>query len=262
MVRRSSGTKETSAKQAVNTRSVSVPLGYAGPTELYNHTLVPVLDLVNHSSSPTIPRPQQRLNTSVSQARSRQQTANAHLVPGRIAFALVAPEEGFEKGNELLFQYHPLSNTELWADYGFAETYPSGPVPWGKYSALIVDHLIDEMCQADAEQKEALERIGCWRHNTLHPYPQYEASHCLMMTLRVLHLTETERAKLGAIGKATVTYISEENEAKVIYSLRTICQKILEEVKHRKKGEQADSMVEALWAEQEFIALGCLQAYS
>lgn len=238
---------------------MSVPLGYAGPTELYNHSLVPMLDLVNHSSSPTIPRPEQRPNTI--SAKARPQAANVHLVPGKIAFALLAPEEGFKAGEELLFQYHPTNNTELWAEYGFAETYPSGPEKWGKYSALVVDHLVDEMWQADSEQQSALEKIGCWRHNTLHPYPVYEASHCLLMTLRVMHLTETERTKLDAIGKATITYISEDNEEMVRESLRTMCTKALEETEQRYRGGKCDSMVDALWAEQQDIARGCLEVY-
>ena len=238
-----------------------MPLGYAGPTELFNHTLVPVLDLVNHSSSPTIPRPQQRPSNS-SRLSLRLQAANVHLVPGKIAFALIAPEEGFREGQELLFQYHPTNNTELWAEYGFAETFSSGSEKWGKYSALVVNHLVDEMWQADAEQKAALEKIGCWQHNTLHPYPDYEASHCLLMTLRVLHLTPSERTKLDAVGKATVTYISEENESLVTESLRSICEKSIGEVEHRKGGATFDAMVDQLWAEQENIARGCLDAFS
>jgi hypothetical protein len=252
--------ERASPEQIVNTRSVSVPLGYAGPTELYNHTLVPVLDLVNHSSSPSIPRPQQRLSSSV-KLHHRLQTANVHLVPGKIAFALIAPDEGFEEGKELLFQYHPTNNTELWAEYGFAEVFSSGPEKWGRYSALVVNHVVDEMWQADAKQKSALEKIGCWRHNTLHPYPEYEASHSLMMTLRVLHLTSSERAKLEAIGKATLTYISEENEKKVFESLRTICDKMVAEVEDRDVGAESDAMVKCLWAEQEDIARGCLRTF-
>jgi hypothetical protein len=42
------------------------------------------------------------------------------------AYSLVAPSEGFERGKELRFEYHGLCNTELWAEYGFAESpHPS-----------------------------------------------------------------------------------------------------------------------------------------
>jgi hypothetical protein len=182
-----------------------------------------------------------------------------HLVPGRIAFALVAPSEGIAQGAEVTFQYHSQCNLDLWTEYGFAETTSTGE-KFGKYSATDVGHLVDELWTPDKEKRAALEKIACWNQNTLHPFPEYEASHGLLMTLRVLHLGESERKKLASIGKALTTYLSEENESKVYASLRDICGKCLEEAETRIKGD--DAMVEALWEEQEDIARGCLKVYT
>ncbi|WVR05501.1 hypothetical protein IAU60_002519 [Kwoniella sp. DSM 27419] len=38
----------------VNTRSISIPLGLPGPSERMNHTLVPIMDFINHSSDPDV----------------------------------------------------------------------------------------------------------------------------------------------------------------------------------------------------------------
>lgn len=247
---------------AVNTRTVSIPLGYFGPTELYNHTLVPVLDMVNHSSSPSILRPRHIPSLSSKSprpARPGARTATPHLIPGRIAFALVAPPEGIAEGAEVTFQYHSQCNLDLWAEYGFAEVTDTIE-KFGKYSAADVGYLVDELWVPDEEKQAALEKIACWNENTLHPYPEYEASHGLLMTLRVLHLGESERNKLAPIAKALTTFVSEENEAKLRATLRNICRRCLEEAETRVKGD--DAMVEALWQEQEDVARGCLEVYS
>jgi hypothetical protein len=182
-----------------------------------------------------------------------------HLVPGRIAFALIAPPEGIAEGAEVTFQYHSQCNLDLWAEYGFAEVTNTSE-KFGKYSAADVGHLVEELWIPDKDKQAALEKIACWNENTLHPHPDYEASHGLLMTLRVLHLGESERNKLASVSKALTTYVSEENEAKVYASLRDICRKSLDEVEGRDRGD--DAMVEALWEEQEDITQGCLKGYA
>lgn len=297
---------------AVNTRSVSLPLGFSGPTELFNHSLVPILDLANHSSNPTIPRPRQipaplaaihpcPAQPSTSGPSRMADGRVGHLIPGRIAYSLVAPSEGFERGKELRFEYHGLCNTELWAEYGFAESpHPSespndgsaelpprhppeevktlrrvppdavaaGSWTTAPHSGVSVAHLVESRWTFHAEKEQTLRTIGCWDRWSLHPCPTYEASHGLMMALRVKHLTEEEigKGKLAAIGRYTVDYVSEDNERKVKETLREMCNELVSEVEEyladSAQGDQAGmEMVEVLWWEQEDVARGCLEAY-
>ena len=292
----------------VNTRSVSLPLGFPGPTELYNHSLVPILDLANHSSSPSIPRPRQIPHTVSSHPRTvhtssvksgihaRGAMAN-HLIPGKIAYSFIAPAEGIKQGEELRFEYHGLSNTDLWVEYGFAESpigasseetssanvagLPSPPLTptstssnnskpdnaWNtsKYSGINVSHLLEAMFKPTNRQEEVLIKIGCWDHPSLHPYPEYEASHPLLMRLRVMHLSGADIAqgKLEAIEGFKIDYVSVENEAKVTSTLRGICRDLIREVEKyrqwRKEAPRAGmDMVDVLWWEQDDVAKGCL----
>lgn len=203
----------------------------------------------------------------------------------------------------MTFEYHGLGNTDLWAEYGFVES-PSGTVPttssgtpptaavppvssgsssdhsqqiktdrWSsaQYSTVQVAHLVSPLWTVDVEKEEVLKRIDCWQHNTLHPYPTFEASHGLLMTLRVLHLQDHERGRLDAIGAGRVVFVSEENEKLVKRDLGSICVKLLDEVEHRTKvqkgdegedTEEEDGMISLLWDEQESVARGCLGVYS
>lgn len=101
-----------------------------------NHTLVPVLDMLNHTScsSAQIPHPRQYPSSSSSlrpkvglgpgrpKIPSREQ---GPLIPGRIGFRLVAPHKGLQDGDEVLFEYGSHSSAMLFAEYGFVE----GPYP-------------------------------------------------------------------------------------------------------------------------------------
>ncbi|WVQ99075.1 hypothetical protein IAU59_006207 [Kwoniella sp. CBS 9459] len=53
----------------VNTRSISIPLGLGEPSERMNHTLVPIMDFINHSSDPKIITPRVQQLPTASRAR-------------------------------------------------------------------------------------------------------------------------------------------------------------------------------------------------
>ncbi|GFZ45944.1 hypothetical protein JCM24511_03677 [Saitozyma sp. JCM 24511] len=144
----------------VNTRTVSIPLGLPLPNEDNNHTLVPLLDMINHSSSPSqhIPRPIQIPSSSsatyhsyakallsrpapngVSHGPSSNgvppgrrhgmgvgpgagRAAALHLVPGRIGFRLIAPDRGLRADEEVTFEYGSHANATLFSEYGFIES--------------------------------------------------------------------------------------------------------------------------------------------
>lgn len=144
----------------VNTRTVSIPLGLPLPNEDNNHTLVPLLDMINHSSSPSqhIPRPIQIPSSSsatyhsyakallsrpapngVSHGPSSNgvppgrrhgmgvgpgagRAAAPHLVPGRIGFRLIAPDRGLRADEEVTFEYGSHANATLFSEYGFIES--------------------------------------------------------------------------------------------------------------------------------------------
>ncbi|WWC89696.1 uncharacterized protein L201_004621 [Kwoniella dendrophila CBS 6074] len=62
----------------VNTRSISIPLGLSGPSERNNHTLVPIMDFINHSSNETIitPRVKQLPTPSSSVSKTRKSSTS------------------------------------------------------------------------------------------------------------------------------------------------------------------------------------------
>ncbi|WVN87868.1 uncharacterized protein L203_103065 [Cryptococcus depauperatus CBS 7841] len=253
----------------VNTRSISIPLGLPGPTERMNHTLVPILDMVNHSSDTSIASPRVRQLSTPSSAsasgnrRGHKPSASGdwsgngnkysrngvHLIPGRIDLRLIAPERGMNKGEEVVFEYGGHSSATLFAEYGFCEVPEGhGDEKWLKlkYGELDVGWLVDELWKEtamspedeedQAEKKQVLEAIGCWRQNIIHtnPLPPHP-SHSLLMTLRVFHLPRNS-VKLPNIKGGYSTYVAPSNELAMIYTLENICKKIMKDSEKRLQG--------------------------
>ena len=148
---------------------MSVPLGLPSPTDLYNHSLVPILDFVNHSSfrDQCVSKPV-LIPTSGSappRLKATNLNPNPHLVPGKIAFELMCSDRDLKAGEEVRFQYHAHGNTELWAEYGFVEVPADGKwdsLPWGQVD---VSHVVGELWKGKEMLKakeEALRACGCW----------------------------------------------------------------------------------------------------
>ncbi|WRT67493.1 uncharacterized protein IL334_004465 [Kwoniella shivajii] len=151
----------------VNTRSISIPLNIPGPSERNNHTLVPIMDFINHSSDPSIITPRVKQLAAPSRQRTRSTSkpstastdsvflpsppltnasangsrlgtangtgiglrkADQHLLPGKIDLRLVCPDRGLDEGEEVFFEYGGHSSEMLFAEYGFCEI-PKTPVP-------------------------------------------------------------------------------------------------------------------------------------
>jgi hypothetical protein len=123
----------------VNTRTAAIPLGLEPSTSLQNQSLVPLFDLINHSSDPEVIIPSPRLETLPStqgkiprsnikapsgRGLGNGHGPNSHPIPGRTGFRLVAPERGLKKGEEIRFQYGAHSSGLLFAEYGFVELPP------------------------------------------------------------------------------------------------------------------------------------------
>lgn len=179
---------------------MSIPLGVSGPTEIQNHTLVPLLDFINHSSDRRrcCPTPRQ-YTSSPSAERSARGNSNpssklgtktqseipaglrgpsqAHLVPGRIGFRIVAGPEGIKSGDELFFQYGGHCNSTLFSEYGFVDA-PSASdddenqVKSGKrwldniHGEIDVGWAMEDMwddTDQRAEKEKTLRAIGCWK---------------------------------------------------------------------------------------------------
>lgn len=153
----------------MNTRSVSIPLGFQNTTNnTQNHTMVPILDMLNHSSDadrviasprqvPSAPSPPSAnasqptsagangttgMRTGPTNPRSAPTLPNrivngnsgAALVPGKIGLKLVAPSRGTKDGEEVMFTYGPHCSATLFAEYGFSELALSA-LPFGKSEA-------------------------------------------------------------------------------------------------------------------------------
>ncbi|ORY22585.1 hypothetical protein BCR39DRAFT_551372 [Naematelia encephala] len=224
----------------VNTRTVSIPLGLPSPTELYNHTLVPLLDLINHTSNSalSIPKPRQVPNPGTMVNKRALSSGSSHLVPGKIAFELIAPSRGMEEDEEVFFSYGAHDAATLWSEYGFVESPAgAGATRWETmvFGGMDVGHWVEEVWKSlkpggRQEKLDVLEAIGCWNHNALYTQPlPPNPSHGLMMTLRVFHLGTAGYDKLPAISRGEVTFISPDNEASVHSSLDGICSKVVTE---------------------------------
>ncbi|KIR64124.1 hypothetical protein I314_02909 [Cryptococcus bacillisporus CA1873] len=255
----------------VNTRSISVPLGLPGPNERMNHTLVPILDMINHSSDPSLNAPRVRQLSTPSPAprprlaarRTHKQTPSSdwngqnpagysrnglHLVPGKIDLRLIAPDREMRKGEEVLFEYGGHSNATLFAEYGFCEVPEAEEDDkWLllKNGELDVGWIVDKLWEEEvknngneedaAEKRKALEAIACWGQNTIHTCPgPPHPSHSLLMSLRVLHLP-AHSPKLPGIQQGYSTYISPSNELATIASLEDICRRVVKESDKRWK---------------------------
>ncbi|KAK8869457.1 hypothetical protein IAR55_000021 [Kwoniella newhampshirensis] len=175
----------------VNTRSISIPLGLPGPTERMNHTLVPILDFINHSSNPALITPRVQQLPTASPSRSGGNTVNLngsttsttsssssfsdpkppttrrpsslssskngyHLIPGKIDLRLLPPEEnGIEAGQEVLFAYGGHSSGTLFAEYGFCEMpdEEEGEEGWLrlKYGEMDLGWIVDELWEKESK---------------------------------------------------------------------------------------------------------------
>lgn len=158
----------------MNTRTVSIPLDLPGPSSLNNHTLVPILDMLNHSSKPDeiIPTPIQYPSSSSAGAgpgpgssrRGGPGGAQPHLIPGKIGFRLIAPERGLEAGEQVRFTYGAHSSETLLTEYGFLPEEKRGDWVGQPNAELDVNDLVEEMFPIKSDKvKSALEGLGCWR---------------------------------------------------------------------------------------------------
>lgn len=182
----------------VNTRTVSMPLGLAEPQgakwAVNNHSFIPLLDMINHSSIPHIvcPAPEPMPSSTLVQrsARNAMRPGGQNLAPGKVDLVLFAPLRGLTEGEQVTFLYGPHSNAVLFAEYGFTEIderqaslrWPNDDIdvmPW-------VQRLWEENGGTE-DKREALEAADLWGHcklaaNSGEPAPSVG----LMATLYVL----------------------------------------------------------------------------
>ncbi|WWC69104.1 uncharacterized protein I206_103040 [Kwoniella pini CBS 10737] len=258
----------------VNTRSISIPLGLPSPSERNNHTLVPIMDFINHSSNEKIVTPRvKQVPTASSRIRKLSMStksngsksdialpspplttnngnttmglrkADQHLLPNKIDFKLVCQDNGLKKDEEVFFEYGGHSSSTLFAEYGFCEI-PVVPEEDGwlnmKYGEVDLTHYVSELWENQNEEdkeekKQVLEDIGCWGGNTIHCQPSpVHPSHSLLMTLRLIHLPSNS-PKLTNISRGLVTYVSPANENSTMMTLESILKKVIKDSQKRHK---------------------------
>jgi hypothetical protein len=155
------------AHSVVNTRTVSIPLDLPGTSSLQNHTLVPILDLINHSSNEEerIPTPIQfPSSTSGGPGSTSSRGSQPHLIPGKVGFRLIAPERGLKEGEEVKFEYGAHSTETLFTEYGFCPEEKRGDWLSQVYGECDVNALVEEMFPIKSEKlRTILEELGCWQ---------------------------------------------------------------------------------------------------
>lgn len=191
-----------------------MPLGLAEPPNtgwaVNNHSFVPLLDMINHSSIPHVicpkPEPLPSLSVSKRSARGAQRPGgNVHLVPGKVDLVLFAPLRGLDEGEEVTFLYGPHSNAMLFAEYGFTEVDEVGDT-WWPNGDIDVTPWLDQVWEAHGgtpAKRAALEEAGLWGHSKLvanggEPQPSVGlmASLCVMASPDdALFTTATLRAR-------------------------------------------------------------------
>lgn len=152
-----------------------MPLGLAEPAgsewPINNHSFVPLLDMINHSSIPQIfcPKPEPVPSLSVVSKRSMRPSANMRLTPGKVDLALFAPLRGLSEGEEVTFLYGPHSNAMLFAEYGFTEVDEVGNT-WWPNGDIDVRPWLDKVWETSGgteSKKAALATAGLWGHSKL-----------------------------------------------------------------------------------------------
>lgn len=263
----------------VNTRCVFLPLGLADHAD--NFTLVPVLDMANHTSDIA-------LECKVKYTAGGGITLHAPAATSRSNSVL---NQGLRTGDECFITYGPHSNESLLSEYGFilpgrldfVQSSTDSEWTGNQYVDVLVDAEVQSMLEEQGSEGlrkiELLQDRGYWGDLTLHPYPgQAHPSHRLVPALRLLSLClppdillhptnmskAAKRTKAGANNdmhlaqaklalskwEATLTgyedRVSLENERQAHLMLLLLCQRRLQATREaRQHAEQAQRILQA-----------------
>jgi hypothetical protein len=132
--------------------------------------MVPILDMLNHSSKPEeiIPKPIQIPSspnpTTGPGAGPSRRGATPHLVPGKIGFRLIAPDRGLKKDEQVRFEYGAHSTETLFTEYGFTPEAKYGDWLGQPNGEVDVNDMVEKMFPIKSDKiKSVLEEIGCWQ---------------------------------------------------------------------------------------------------
>lgn len=258
-----------------------MPLGLAEPPNagwpVNNHSFVPLLDMINHSSIPHVicpkPEPLPSLSVSKRSARGAQRPGgNVHLIPGKVDLVLFAPLRGLDEGEEVTFLYGPHSNAVLFAEYGFTEVDEVGDT-WWPNADIDVSPWLDQVWATQGGndvKRAALEAANMWGHSKLaanggEPQPSVG----LMTTLCVMCSPDDAVFTPDALRVRTFSRSAKQSARR---ALARICEAILNDVEDcradaadvaTRAGGDADKaeglrITRALLREEECITKGVL----
>lgn len=161
-----------------------MPLGLAEPADakwpVNNHSFVPLLDMINHSSLQEFncPKPEPVPSSTLKiYFKGTKPSVGQKLQPGKVDLMLFAPLRGLNENEEVKFLYGPHSNAMLFAEYGFTETrgssengdgvfWPNGDIDVNPWVERVWDARLGGT--AEGERKRTfLEEQGLWGHNRL-----------------------------------------------------------------------------------------------
>lgn len=259
------------SNSAVNTRTVAMPLGLSEPADakwpVNNHSFIPLLDMINHSSLQEFncpkpePIPSATLNGKLYYRGGKPPVGK--LQPGKVDLMLFAPLRGLNENEEVKFLYGPHSNAMLFAEYGFTETHDDSEDGQGVFwpnGDVDVNPWVEAMWEQqlggteEGERKRAfLEDQGMWGHNRLaanggEPAP----STGLMLTLLIMVTPAEEFPTIVATsrhGGLKARAFTRPLKQAAYRQLAGLCQDVLLEA--RECGKKVDKLAKTVKADEE-----------
>lgn len=269
----------THAWLSINSRSVYFNL--ALPSHNDNFTLVPLLDMANHTSDAG----------RICQVLPTNSVGNAILPRGVGAAAagpssgleMRAPPDGLAAGDEVLIQYGARDDATLLVEYGFhlSTRFINESAEWqgNPYAAVKLDPYIMAHLDVNPHRtliQETLRQHHFWEDWTIHPEPGSTGAHASWSTqcaLRlVVALSSDENSDVDGILRrwrltvdGALPYISAENESAVEELLRVFCQRVVEDGqrrldKFRSDMADVDEGDDADWRFSRLLVVSLLQS--
>ncbi|CAO1639013.1 unnamed protein product [Sympodiomycopsis kandeliae] len=227
---------------SINSRSVYFNLLL--PRHEDNFTLVPILDMANHTNDPNAICSIHPLNSmgNIIPEPSRSSTKSYGL-------AMKASNSAIQAGNEVLIQYGARDDSILLSEYGFLLGNENDP-----YNCIDIDPYLSPTSSIEAVLKEN----NLWKDwkITSQGQPDWRT----LSTLRLMTCEEEEKRKWKFTLTGQLPRVSQQNDSRVKRVVQDVCERVVTECKERydkfESGSQgySEHLVKTLLKDQMQIA--------